>query len=192
MHLPHGPEQPGNPYVRTLHPVLLPDPADHAADAAWPHVRFDAGSGSFQCAAAESALSLDDLRDVVGDGDATGDFDAACAALAEGDAASAARDFLALAETDDAPAAALYGLAASLCATHHDDGALEIAGFLAACPDAPSRAQLLCGFAAYCLGRKEEARRSLARAARMARGRPEARDELRFAQTILLKQQFVS
>jgi hypothetical protein len=178
--------------VRTLHPVLLPDPADLAADAAWPPVRFDAGAGSFQCAEAGTTVSLDALRALVGDGDTARDFGAACTALTEGDAASAARGFLAQAETSDAPAAALYGLAASLSATRQDDGALEIAEFLAACPDAPSRAQLLCGFAAYCLGRKEEARRNLARAARMARGRPEARDELRFAQTILLKQQFVS
>lgn len=178
--------------MRTLNPVLLPDPADLAADAAWPPVRFDAGAGAFRCEAAETTVSLDALRAMVGDGEAAGDFGTACSALAEGDAASAARGFLALAETGETPAQALYGLAASLCATRQDGGALAIADFLAACPDAPSRAQLLSGFAAYCLGRKEEARRNLARAARMARGRPEARDELRFAQTVLLKQQFVS
>ncbi len=137
-------------------------------------------------------MSIDDLRGWVGTGETAQDFDAACAALAGGDPQVAARGFLAVAETGDATAQALYGLAASLCAARQDDGALAIADFLAACPDAPSRAQLLSGFAAYCLGRKESARRSLARAARMARGRPEARDELRFAQTVLLKQQFVS
>ncbi|MGR3483831.1 MAG: hypothetical protein ACU0BF_00660 [Paracoccaceae bacterium] len=117
-------------------------------------------------------------------------YDTAVRLAGEGESADAARLFLRLAMAQHRTAGAIYGLAAALCDAGRHDRALELALLLSDAPDAGPRAWMLAGYAAYRTGDAGLARRLLARGSRAARGRPDYAEELRFAQRLLLSQQF--
>ena len=114
----------------------------------------------------------------------------ACRAAERGDAARAARSFLHLVLTEHRTGSALHGLAAVLCRAGRHDEALKLALIVASSGHPDPRALILAGYAAYRTGDSNLGRRCLAKASRQARGRPEYAEELRFAQRLLLTQQF--
>jgi hypothetical protein len=112
-------------------------------------------------------------------------------AMIGGDHANAGAGFAALALCQTHPAAALYGVALAL----EKLGAFEEAEALAAhVSELPGygdpRATALAGYAAFQRRQSKAARVHLARAARLARLQPEFRNVQRFAQRVLLMQQF--
>ena len=85
---------------------------------------------------------------------------------------------------------ALYGLATSLCKSGQYQEALDLSLIVGASGHPHPRALILAGYAAYKIDDPNLGRRCLARASRIARGKPKYTEELRFAQRLLLTQHF--
>lgn len=113
------------------------------------------------------------------------------AAMIGGDHASAGAGFAALALAGIHAAPSLYGVALALEKLGAYEEAEALAAFVAELPgyDDP-RAAALAGYAAFQRRQSKAARVHLARAARLARLHPEFRNVQRFAQRVLLMQQF--
>lgn len=108
-----------------------------------------------------------------------------------GQHAEAGAEFAAAALGDGPVAASLYGMALSLEKLGAYEEAESLAAFVAELPgyDDP-RAAALAGYAAFQRRQARAARVHLAKAARIARIKPEFRSVQRFAQRVLLMQQF--
>jgi hypothetical protein len=112
--------------------------------------------------------------------------DAAVAEIQAGRIEPAAALFATLWQRKSATADALIGLA--ICGTHLGkfEEALVFANECMKLPEKPPRAFCIAGFCELQLGNRKSAQSLLALAARMARRRPEFRDDLRAAQRLLL------
>lgn len=111
--------------------------------------------------------------------------------MVAGQYAEAGAEFAAVALGRGPVAAALFGVALSLEKLGSYEEAESLAAFLADLPgfDDP-RAAALAGYAAFQRRQPRAARVHLAKAARIARMKPEFRGVQRFAQRVLLMQQF--
>mgnify|MGYP001765121677 CR=1 FL=1 len=118
-------------------------------------------------------------------------YDLAYAAMIGGDAATAGAGFAAVALSGGPVAPALYGLALALEKLGAFEEAEALAAFVADLPGfGDPRAAALAGYAAFQRRQPKAARVHLAKAARIARLQPEFRGVQRFAQRVLLMQQF--
>lgn len=118
-------------------------------------------------------------------------YECAFAAMVGGDRAAAAAGFATSALTGGPAAASLYGLALALLELGQHEPAERIAAFVSELPDyADPRAAALAGYAAFLRRQPKAARVHLAKAARLARLQPDFRAIQRFAQRVLLMQQF--
>ena len=119
------------------------------------------------------------------------DYDRAYAAMIGGDHAGAAGLFAATTLSNGPVAPSLYGLALALLELGSNEKAEELAGFVSELPGyGDPRAAALAGYAAFQNRHTKAARVYLAKAARIARLQPEFRSVQRFAQRVLLMQQF--
>lgn len=118
-------------------------------------------------------------------------YDKAYSALIGGNHAAAASAFAAVALGGGPAAPAAYGLALAMEELGLHEAAEALAGFVSDLPgyDDP-RAAALAGYAAFQRRQTKAARVYLAKAARIARMKPEFRAVQRFAQRVLLMQQF--
>ena len=118
-------------------------------------------------------------------------YEEAYAAMIGGDHLMAGEAFLIVALTGGPLAPSLYGLALTLERLEAYEQAEQLAGFVSDLPgyDDP-RAAALAGYAAFQRRQAKAARVHLAKAARIARTKPEFRGVQRFAQRVLLMQQF--
>lgn len=118
-------------------------------------------------------------------------YDRAYSAMIGGDHSTAAAMFAAVVFSTGPVVPALYGLALALENLGHHDLAEALAGFLSDLPGyLDPRAAALAGYAAFQRRQSKAARVHLAKAARLARFQPEFRGVQRFAQRVLLMQQF--
>lgn len=118
-------------------------------------------------------------------------YDRAYAAMIGGDHATAASRFAAAAFLGEAAAPALYGLALAMEELGQHEMAEALAAFVSDLPGyLDPRAAALAGYAAFQRRQSKAARVHLAKAARLARLQPEFRSVQRFAQRVLLMQQF--
>lgn len=118
-------------------------------------------------------------------------YDCAYAAMIGGNYAAAASGFATLALAQGPVAASLYGLALALEELGRHEEAESLAGFVSELPGYEDpRAAALAGYAAFQRRQSKAARIYLAKAARIARLQPEFRGVQRFAQRVLLMQQF--
>lgn len=118
-------------------------------------------------------------------------YEEAYAAMIGGDHLMAGEAFAVVVLTGGPLAPSLYGLALTLERLEAYEQAEELAGFVSDLPgyDDP-RAAALAGYAAFQRRQAKAARVHLAKAARIARTKPEFRGVQRFAQRVLLMQQF--
>jgi hypothetical protein len=117
--------------------------------------------------------------------------DTCFSAMIGGDPTGAGAGFASLALTGIYPAPALYGVALALEKLGAFDEAEALAAFVSELPGYNDpRAAALAGYAAFQRRQPKAARLHLARAARLARLQPEFRSVQRFAQRVLLMQQF--
>lgn len=118
-------------------------------------------------------------------------YESAYSAMISGDHAAAAAGFAAVAVGAGPAAPALYGLALALEELGSHEAAEALAGFVSDLPGyGDPRAAALAGYAAFQRRQSKAARVYLAKAARIARLQPEFRGVQRFAQRVLLMQQF--
>jgi hypothetical protein len=118
-------------------------------------------------------------------------YDRAYSDMIAGHHAGAGAAFAVVALTHGPVAPSLYGLALALEKLGALDEAETLAGFVSDLPGyTDPRAAALAGYAAFQLRQPKAARVFLAKAARLARVAPEFRGVQRFAQRVLLMQQF--
>ena len=113
-----------------------------------------------------------------------------CEAWNNGETEASSQIFLTLSLLGHKTGSALYGLATSLCKSGKYQEALDLSLIVGASGHPHPRALILAGYAAYKIDDPNLGRRCLARASRIARGKPEYTEELRFAQRLLLTQHF--